>query len=141
MDGKSGNVGTVEADTALLRHDFAAEQTNKRSLAGPVRTNDCVNFVRSDIEHDRICGDHTAEAPGQALSLQKRSSHNYERLCGESRPTNCRTSGAAPTKSVTMPKVTHPRCANAVSVRPLTGIKGTENPCVNAARVTTTNFK
>ena len=89
MDRKSRDVGTVEADTALVRHDFAAEQTHKRRLAGSVRTNDCVNFVRSNVEHDRICSNHTAEAPGQALSLQKRSNHNYERLCGGSRPTNC----------------------------------------------------
>ena len=43
IDGKLGNVGTIEVDRASLRDDFAAQQADERGLAGSVRTDHGMN--------------------------------------------------------------------------------------------------
>ena len=45
-------------------------------LAGAVRADHGVHFVRRNIERDPVGRDHTAEAPGQAFGLQQRASHH-----------------------------------------------------------------
>ncbi len=67
IDGKPSDVGAVEMDAAFLRADFAAELANERSFARSIRTDHRMDFVRRNVERDRICRNHAAKAPGQAF--------------------------------------------------------------------------
>ena len=76
IDGKPCDVSAVEMDAAFLRGDFAAEQAKERTFAGSIRTDHRMDFIRRNVERDRICWNHTAKAFDQAFCLQERSSHD-----------------------------------------------------------------
>lgn len=97
IDGKPCDVSAVEMDAAFLRGDFAAEQANERTFAGSIRTDHRMDFIRRNVERDRICWNHTAKAPDQAFRLQERSSHSCDfRAALRCRHTHRSRSAAAP---------------------------------------------
>src|ERR1700722_3583876 len=75
MDGKGGDVASVELDIAALRHDLAGQESDQRGLAGTVGADDGVEFAAGNIERDPVGGHHAAEALGQAFDLEQRLTH------------------------------------------------------------------
>ena len=75
INRQPADLGAVEADAALFRDDLAAQQADQGGLAGAVRPDDRVHFLRRNHKPDGVGRRHAAEAPRQPLGLQQRVSH------------------------------------------------------------------
>ena len=69
---RRGDVFAAQADAARVGLERSGQLADQRRLAGAVRADDGMDFARVDVEVERIGGDQSAEALGQAAHLEQR---------------------------------------------------------------------
>ncbi len=92
LDAEMRDVGSVEADAAILRRNLAGQESDQRGLAGAVRADHGVKFAARNFERNGVGRHHAAKALGQALDLQQRLSHGALRQ----EALRCRRAGKSP---------------------------------------------